>query len=236
MAGSVWTRKKGSAPRETLSREQIVAAALALLDEQGVGGLNMRKLADRLGAGTTSLYWHVQTKDDLIELVVDEVYGEVDVPAPGLAGWRNGVTLFAHSLRAAVLRHQWIPEVIYGRPSMGPQAVVLGSRGLALFEAAGFDELDIDFAMGTVMAYVFGISSSEVAWRRMAAESGSTEAEWTGEVVDEALAMSDGDPAMTASINRRSADPGALQDRSFTFGLETILDGLQSRLRSSDRG
>ena len=233
MAGSVWTRKKDSAARETLSREQIVTAALGLLDEQGIAGLNMRKLADRLGAGTTSLYWHVQTKDDLIELVVDEVYGEVDVPEPELAGWRNGVTLFAHSLRAAVLRHPWIPEVIYGRPSMGPKAVVLGSRGLALFEAAGFGELDIDFAMGTVMAFVFGTSSSEVAWRKMAAESGGTEAEWTGVVVDEALTMSDGDPVMTASIKRRSADPGELQNRSFVFGLETILDGLETRLGSS---
>ena len=107
MKESIWTRQRAAAvpARETLSRQQIVRAAIATLDEEGLAGLSMRKLAAKLGAGATSLYWHVQTKDDLIDLVIDEIYGEVDVPDPDLAGWRNGALLFGHSLRAAILRH-----------------------------------------------------------------------------------------------------------------------------------
>src|SRR5262245_38091757 len=133
MTGSIWSRTRAEPPgRETLSREQIVRAAVDLLDEEGVAGLSMRKLAARLDAGATSLYWHVQTKDDLLDLVIDEAYGEVDVPDAELAGWRAGVTLFAHSLRATLLRHPWLPAVVYSKPNIGPNAMSVGSRGLAL--------------------------------------------------------------------------------------------------------
>ena len=96
------------------------------LDAEGLAGLSMRKLAAKLGSGATSLYWHVPTKDDLIDLLIDEVWGEIDVPDPGLAGWRSGALLFAHSLRSVVLRHPWLPEVMYTRPSMGPNAMTHG--------------------------------------------------------------------------------------------------------------
>ena len=111
---------RAAAPaRETLSREQIVQAAMETLDSEGVAGLSMRKLAAKLEIGATSLYWHVPTKDDLIDLLIDEIWGEIDVPEPELAGWRAGALLFGHSLRSAVLRHPWLPEVMYTRPSMG---------------------------------------------------------------------------------------------------------------------
>jgi AcrR family transcriptional regulator len=153
---SIWTRERRAPARETLSQTQIVRAAIELLDSEGLAGLSMRKLAARLDSGATSLYWHVQTKDDLIELAIDEIYGEVDMPEPELAGWRAGATLFAHSLRAAIMRHAWLPEVVYTRPSLGPKAMSLGSRGRILFGAAGFAEPEVDYAMGSVMSYVIG--------------------------------------------------------------------------------
>ena len=128
MKESIWTRTRAAAPaRETLSREQIVQAAMETLDSEGVAGLSMRKLAAKLGSGATSLYWHVPTKDDLIDLLIDEIWGEIDVPEPELAGWRAGALLFGHSLRSAVLRHPWLPEVMYTRPSMGPTCKSGGS-------------------------------------------------------------------------------------------------------------
>jgi AcrR family transcriptional regulator len=172
---SIWTRTRPAAPaRETLSRTQIVRTTIELLDSEGLAGLSMRKLAARLDSGATSLYWHVQTKDDLIDLVIDEIYGEVDVPEPELAGWRPGAILFAHSLRAAILRHAWLPEVIHTRPSVGPNAMSLGSRGTILFGAAGFLERDVDYAMGSVMAYVIGSSGAEVAVRTTIRKAGKS--------------------------------------------------------------
>ncbi|NUR82456.1 MAG: helix-turn-helix transcriptional regulator, partial [Nonomuraea sp.] len=78
---NVWARpRKDPKPRLTLDR--IVAEAVALLDEEGVGRLTMRRLADRLGTGSTTLYWHVKTKEDVLDLALDAVFGEV--PLPGL--------------------------------------------------------------------------------------------------------------------------------------------------------
>ncbi|TCO33960.1 TetR family transcriptional regulator [Kribbella steppae] len=233
MKESIWTRTRAAAPvRETLSREQIVQAAIETLDAEGVAGLSMRKLAAKLDAGATSLYWHVPTKDDLIDLVIDETYGEVDVPEPELAGWRAGALLFGHSLRAMVLRHPWLPEVIYTRPSIGPNATSLGSRGLVLFGAAGFADRDVDFAMGSVMSYVFGTANAEVAVHTAIRNSGRSTDEWVGDVLEQARVATANDPQMQESLRRRSnRDLATMHTESFVFGLDALLDGLATRVK-----
>ncbi|MEV6271999.1 TetR/AcrR family transcriptional regulator [Kribbella sp. NPDC051936] len=229
----IWTRERKASPaRETLSREQIVAAAMTILDTDGVAGLSMRKLAAKLDAGATSLYWHVPTKDDLVDLLIDEVWGEIDVPEPELAGWRAGALLFGHSLRSAVLRHPWLPEVMYTRPSIGPNAMSLGARGLVLFGAAGFTEHEIDLAMSSVMSYVLGTVSAEVATREMVRKSGRSEDNWVSEIVEQAEAVAGDYPEMQASVRRRTAvglDAGLTQN--FVFGLDALLDGLEARVK-----
>jgi AcrR family transcriptional regulator len=229
---SIWTRQRTAAPaRETLSRDQIVRATMDLLDAEGLAGLSMRKLAAKLDSGATSLYWHVQTKDDLIDLVIDEIYGEVDVPGADLAGWRPGVLLLAHNLRAAVLRHGWLPEVIYTRPSIGPNAVSMGSRGLALFEAAGFTGSDIDYAMGAVLSFVFGNANSQAAWQASLRRAGRSYDEWKTEVLKEADQVTVDHPEMRESVERRRVlDADQLQNESFSYGLDALLDGLEKRL------
>ncbi|GAA1547715.1 TetR/AcrR family transcriptional regulator C-terminal domain-containing protein [Kribbella lupini] len=231
---SIWTRQRTAAPaRETLSREQIVKVTMDLLDTEGLAGLSMRKLAARLDSGATSLYWHVQTKDDLIDLVIDEVYGEIDVPDAELAGWRAGVLLLAHNLRAAVLRHGWLPEVIYTRPSIGPNAVRMGSRGLALFTAAGFTGRDIDYSMGAVLSFVFGNANSQAAWQATVRRSGRTVEERNQEILAEVDQLTAMDPMMHESVQRRRvADMDQLQNEAFSYGLDTLLDGLERRLNA----
>lgn len=230
---SIWSKSRAAAPaRETLTREQIVRTAMTTLDTEGLAGLSMRKLAAKLDAGATSLYWHVPTKDDLIDLLIDEIWSEVDVPGPELAGWRSGALLFGHSLRATVLRHPWLPEIMYVRPSIGPNAMTLGSRGLVLFGAAGFSGPDVDFAMGSVMSYVLGTASSEVATREMARKNGQTLDQMTGDLLQRAEALTTDLPGMQESVRRRAdQDVNALFTESFAFGLDALLDGLEARLR-----
>jgi len=229
----IWTRERKASPaRETLSREQIVAAAMTILDTDGVAGLSMRKLAAKLDAGATSLYWHVPTKDDLVDLLIDEVWGEIDVPEPELAGWRAGALLFGHSLRSAVLRHPWLPEVMYTRPSIGPNAMSLGSRGLVLFGAAGFTEHEIDLAMSSVMSYVLGTVSAEVATREMVRKSGRSEESWVSEMLEQAQSVATDYPQMQESVRRRtSVDLDGELTENFVFGLDALLDGLQARVK-----
>ncbi|WUJ71675.1 TetR/AcrR family transcriptional regulator C-terminal domain-containing protein [Kribbella soli] len=232
MRETIWTRQRSAAPvRETLSREQIVKTAMEVLDGEGVAGLSMRKLAARLGAGATSLYWHVPTKDDLVDLLIDQVWGEIDVPEPDLAGWRSGALLFGHSLRSAVLRHPWLPEVMYTRPSIGPNAMALGERGLVLFGAAGFTPREVDLAMGSVMSYVLGTASAEVATREMVRKSGRSEESWVSELLEQAQSVATDYPRMQESVRRRtSVNLDSELTGNFVFGLDALLDGLQSRV------
>jgi len=229
---SIWTRQQKAAPaRETLTREQIVRTALEALDAEGLAGLSIRKLAAKLGSGATSLYWHVPTKDDLIDLLIDEVWGEIDIPAPELAGWRSGLLLFAHSMRSVILRHPWLPEVMYTRPSQGPNAMTMGTRGLALIDAAGITGRNADFALGTVMSFVLGNTGAEVATRELARRGGQSLDELVSEVRDRTETIAD--PIMRESARRRTTgDIDGMFYDSFSYGLEIVLEGIAARVKA----
>ena len=137
---SVWARRRQQREQPALSQDRIVSEAIRLLDDKGIDALSMRSLGTRLGAGATSLYRHVANKDELIELVVDEVYGEMQVPdADDPAAWRAAVARCAHSLRSMVLRHPWVASVLgqVGLAELGPNLMQQSERMLALFQTAG---------------------------------------------------------------------------------------------------
>jgi hypothetical protein len=92
----------------------------------------MRRLGTKLGAGATSLYWYVATKDELLDLVLDEVMGEVRVPDPGEGGWRAAALAVAQEIRVMILRHPWITTVFGLRPAIGPKSLQLSERVIVL--------------------------------------------------------------------------------------------------------
>ncbi|MFC5834683.1 TetR/AcrR family transcriptional regulator [Nonomuraea insulae] len=231
---SVWARPRRSRrEQQPLSREQIVSAALELLDAEGIDALSMRKLGTRLNAGATSMYTHVANKDELIELVVDEVYGEVEVPAADdPAGWRGAVTRCAHSLRAALLRHPWIASVQgeAGVAYLGPNVMRQNEAILALFEQGGFTLEAADRALNTVVAYVIGVSTSEAAWLTRLARSGRSEQEWAESLWPAAeQAVQDYPRLRKLYAARRNQDVSATRDDEFGTGLQCVLDGLAAR-------
>src|SRR5579862_1575966 len=123
--------------RDPISRDAIVTAAVRLLDREGLAALSMRKLADELGAGAASLYWHVGSKDGLLDLVMDQVIGEGNVPDPDPFRWQEQLKQVARDQRAASLRHPWIVRVSIGRIPMGPNALRYSERILAILRAGG---------------------------------------------------------------------------------------------------
>ncbi|MFG3342382.1 TetR/AcrR family transcriptional regulator [Glycomyces sp. NPDC048151] len=221
---SVWVREAGRP--QGLSRERIVAAALELLDAEGLAALSMRSLGKRLDAGATSLYRHVANKDELVELVVDEVYAEVDVRDPS-GRWREDAAEAAGSLRAMALRHPWVAGVLgqVGLSYLGPNLARASSRMTDLLTAAGFDAGEADRAMSAIVAFVVGTVTSESAWLAMVARSGKSERELV-ESLQEVQAHLNETPAA-----QEYDDPAVYRDDSFAFGLDLILDGLEARLQ-----
>ena len=123
--------------REPISRDAIVTAAIQLLDREGLSALSMRRLADELGTGAASLYWHVGSKDGLLDLVMDEIIGEGKIPDPDPEHWQDQLKQVARDQRAASLRHPWIVRVSIGRIPMGPNALRYTERILAIVRAGG---------------------------------------------------------------------------------------------------
>ena len=123
--------------RDPISKDAIVAAAIRLLDREGLTALSMRKLGDELGTGAASLYWHVGSKDGLLDLVLDEVIGEGKIPDPDPEHWQEQLKQIARDQRAASHRHPWIVRVSIGRIPMGPNALRYSERILAILRAGG---------------------------------------------------------------------------------------------------
>ncbi|MBE1557231.1 TetR/AcrR family transcriptional regulator C-terminal domain-containing protein [Nonomuraea africana] len=224
---SVWTREPRQGKTQGLTRDQIVRAALEILDAEGLDALSMRKLGAKLGAGATSLYWHVANKEELLELAFDEIWGEMSIPDPGSAGWRDTGWAFAHGMRKVILRHPWVAGLIGRMPAIGPnslRAAELLRKGL---HQAGFRGLEEDYAGAAITAFVFGSVIPEVAWFSAAAEK-----EYDAESMREIIRTAAADyPELVARAEEYTArDPAAVREMNFAFGLACVLDGLERRL------
>jgi AcrR family transcriptional regulator len=123
--------------KEPISRDAIVAAAVQLLDREGLAALSMRHLAEELDTGAASLYWHVGSKDGLLDLVLDEIIGEGQVPDPDPLRWRDQLKDVAREQRRISLRHPYLVRISIGRIPMGPNALQFSERVLAILRAGG---------------------------------------------------------------------------------------------------
>ena len=130
-------RRASADPRDPLNREAIVAAAIRILDEAGLDGLTMRPVADAPGTVPALLYWHVGSKDGLLDLVFEEVIGEQHVPDADPDCWQDQLKDVARTMRATILRHRYIVRISIGRVPMGPNALRYSDRVLAILRAGG---------------------------------------------------------------------------------------------------
>lgn len=229
---SVWARQQQEPAQPALSRAAIVGEAIAVLDAEGIEALSMRKLGARLNAGATSLYRHVATKDELMELAVDEVFGEITFPSADGPDWRVGITAAAHSFRATALRHPWLASVLgqAGLAYLGPNLMSFSGRMAALFAAAGFP--DPDRAIDTVVSYAIGMSTTEAAWLTTVARSGETEATLIARLLPAAQRAAADHEHLADTYSTSPSDPAALRESKFAYGLDVVLDGLALRLQN----
>jgi AcrR family transcriptional regulator len=148
------------APRKAgLSRESILRAAVRLADEEGFDGLSMRKLAEGFGATAMALYRHVGNKDDLLDGMVDVVFGEVETPS-GI-GWKAAMRKRAASMRTTLLRHPWAIGVMESR-SPGPANLRYHNAGIAcLREEAGLPIREAIDAYNLMDSYLYGFALQE---------------------------------------------------------------------------
>jgi len=222
-------------PQPALSKLEIVDAAIAVADADGADAVTMRRVAQILSAGVMSLYWHVANKEHLLDLMIDTVTGEIDVPEP-TGNWRADLRAHALSQRAMLRRHPWVMEFIGGRPPLGPATAVYLERALALLDSLGTDVATTMNVLTTVATYVLGSAlreAREALTSRNDEETGFSEEEiatWMAER-RERLVASGRFPHFVRLIDD-GVDPDAAEtrDERFEFGLDSLLDGIAARL------
>ncbi|GIE33703.1 TetR family transcriptional regulator [Actinoplanes italicus] len=163
---SIWLRTDPDRPRRApqLTRERIVTAAVELLDADGIDALTMRRLAQRLDVTSTALYWHVTTKDDVLDLAVDEIFGGVPLTGPG-PDWATDVRTLVHGWRTAMLAHPWAPTLI-GRPWIGPNVLARTEFLQAALARGGLKDESLAVVTRLVANFVIGSAATETAWQR----------------------------------------------------------------------
>src|SRR3954447_17475274 len=208
--------------RTPLNRERVLRAAIALADERGADELTMRKLAKELGVEAMSLYNHVANKDDLLDGMVDIVFGEIEAPAPG-GDWKAELRKRAISTRAALNRHRWAIGEMEGRTTHGPNNLRLHDAVLGCLRGAGFSVEMTVHAYSVQDAYIYGFALQE---RDMSSETTDDFAAEAQRQMHEYQAVLADYPHLVEVVGGYVATAGYDYDTEFLFGLDLILDGL----------
>ncbi|MEU6977019.1 TetR/AcrR family transcriptional regulator [Streptomyces sp. NPDC046371] len=224
---SVWDRPEPPTRPVPLDRERIVAAAIELADEGGLEAVSLRKVAARLNAGPMRLYGYISTKQQLFDLMLDEVYAEI-LPPERSGDWREALRTLAHRTRDAALRHAWLADLLGGRPALGPNALAVGEATLAAFDG----RTDIDTALRaveTVGAYSTGAIRREIANLRAEDATGLSKHEWqraSGPHLTRMLATGRFPTLSKAVYDGTDVDA----ETSFATGLDWVLDAVAAKL------
>ncbi|MGK4909234.1 TetR/AcrR family transcriptional regulator [Streptomyces albus] len=167
-------RAAGAGQTEGLDREKITAAAVRLLDTEGLAKFSMRRLAADLGVTAMSVYWYVDRKDDLLELALDAVEGELEVPDADAEGadWREQLRQAALALRGLLRRHPWASGTLGSFLNVGPSAMSFQSGVRRVLLRAGLSEEQADGALAAFFSFVYGHAAVEASWQRRCSEAG----------------------------------------------------------------
>jgi AcrR family transcriptional regulator len=208
-----------------LSTERVLGAAVALADRDGIESLTMRTLAHQLGAGAMSLYYHVASKDELLDGMVDVVYSEIDPPSSG-ADWKTAMRRVAVSAREALARHRWAIPLMESRRRPGPASLRHHDAVLGRLREAGFSIQSAVHAFSALDSYVHGFVLQE---QTLPFETPEELVE-VGESMLQQL-PADEYPYLAETIAEFMRS-GYQFANEFEVGLELVLDGLE-RLRDS---
>jgi AcrR family transcriptional regulator len=209
--------------RAPLTRERVLRAALALADTGGIDSLTMRKLGQDLDVEAMSLYNHVANKDDILDGIVDLVFGEIALPSGG-GDWKRAMRRRAISAHEALLRHRWAPSLMQSRTRPGPATLRHHDSVLGSLRSTGFTLVMAAHAISVIDGYVYGFALQQISLPLQSSEQ-------VAQVGQNILQQLAGEyPHLAEMITQHAMQPGYDYADEFEFGLDLILDGLE-RLR-----
>lgn len=211
--------------RAPLSRERVLEAALALADKRGIESLSMRKLGEAVGVEAMSLYNHVANKGDLLDGMIDVVLSKIELPAG--ADWKAAMRQRATAVRAALSAHPRAIGLMESRTSPGPATLQHHDAVLGCLRNAGFSVALAGRAYAALDSYTYGFALQE---QGLPFDTGEQAAELAPMILAQFPAGRY--PHLAEFTREHVLQPGCSFGHEFEFGLDLILDGLQSSLQN----
>ena len=205
--------------RITLSRERVIEAAVAFADEHGVEGMSMRKLGSELGVEAMSLYNHVEDKGDLMDAMIDHVFTTIPLPS-GHLDWKDQIRLIGQGAMDRFGKHPWVVALLMQRGNFGDGALEFMNHVVGIFFEAGFEEEDVHHAWQMLASHTMGYAFQS-------STGPSVQEKEYSELQERMPVLIDRFPyvARLAPLLMECA-----WDSEYMFGLEIVIDGLESRL------
>ncbi|MEV4749582.1 TetR/AcrR family transcriptional regulator [Streptosporangium amethystogenes subsp. fukuiense] len=229
-------------PKPALSVDEILDAAVAIADGQGMAALSMRAVGERLGRTAMALYTYVPSKSELVDLMYDRVLAELPVSYELGAGWRAAVTSWAGQMWAFYLRHPWVLQVSQARPVLGPNEYVMLETVLRILRETGLTAGALRRLVGVLFHFVRAAAQTVAESRQAPAATGMSDEEWwyaRSAVLEEvAPDFAERFPTLTwldgegAYQSEDESVPYLEQEAKETFaaGLAVLLDGIEAAM------
>lgn len=218
-----------TAPRKRipLNRERLLRTAIAIADEKGNSALTMRSLARELGVKPMAIYHHVANKEEILDGIIDVVFGEIDLP-PADTDWRSAMRQRAIAARRVLVRHPWAIPLMESRTNPGPATLRHHDAVIGTLRGAGFSIKMTGHAYSLLDSYIYGFALQE-------AVSLPFDKQTAPEVAEAILAQAPSGeyPHLAELATEHVLQPGYDYGNEFEYGLELILDSLD-RARHSD--
>lgn len=214
--------------RAGLTRDRIVAEAVAVADAEGIAALSMRRLGKALGVEAMSLYNHVSDKDDLLDGMIDAVFALIDLPSG--EDWRDAMSRRAHSAREVLVRHRWALGLMESRTAPGPATLRHHDAVLGALRAGGFPVALAAHAYSAIDSYLYGFVLQETS---LPFDTGEQAAELAQAMLGDHAAQFPHLAELTVEHVRQEGYEFASE---FAWGLDLLLDALARRLAASPAG
>ena len=228
-------RQRSAGRRPSLDVDGVVLAGIRLADEQGLAAASMGGVAKELDVGTMTLYTYVPSKEEFLDLMVDQVLGERELPGPGEPrpeDWREQVEIYSERTRAMFQRHPWLSQVSTIRPPVGPGMLAGREYLLSALLGLGLTAWETNMAALAITTYVDSAAGLEAESELVERSTGQSNDAWWYERSDlwETYFDVDRHPAMTAIWNANGYQSGTREAaaESYRYGLDRLLNGIRA--------
>ncbi|WP_433348892.1 TetR/AcrR family transcriptional regulator [Micromonospora sp. CA-111912] len=213
-----------------LSVDRIVRAAIEIADAEGIDALTMRRVSEALGVGTMSVYTYVPGKAELLDVMVDTLYGEIGRPVDAPGGWRARLEQVARENLGLYRAHPWLLRAETSRPVLGPNMLAKYDYELGTVAGIGLDDVEMDAVLTLVLGHVKSAARAALDVADLERETGMTDGQWWQSHAPwlERFMKSGSYPTASRVGSAAGEAHGAAYgpEYAFEFGLQRVLDGV----------